>query len=398
VEQTWPVAAEWVALALMASVLAIRIRISVALMEIFVGVLAGNFLGLTTMPWIDFLAGFGAIVLTFLAGAEIEPEVMKRYFKEAISIGVISFLAPFLGAMAYAYYVAGWTLQAAQIAGIALSTTSVAVVYAVMLETGLNNTPLGKTILAACFITDLGTVVALGILFANYNAWLAVFLGVTAVTLVILPRLSRWVFARAGNPVSEPEVKYVFLILFALGGLAAMARSEAVLPAYLVGLVLAGTFLDNKVLVQRMRSTAFSMLTPFYFIKAGLYVSLPAVLSGAGLIAILFLVKTGCKVVGVWPLARAFRFGRRENWYTTMLMSTGLTFGSISALFGLTHGYITQAQYTILVTVVIATAVVPTLIAQAFFQPSRGGAMGSAPAPEALGGTVPVRATEQASD
>ncbi|MGH8057790.1 MAG: cation:proton antiporter, partial [Candidatus Entotheonellia bacterium] len=305
---------------------------------------------------------------------------------------------PFLGAMAYAYYVAGWTLQGAQIAGIALSTTSVAVVYAVMLETGLNNTPLGKTILAACFITDLGTVVALGILFANYNTWLAVFLGVTAVALVILPRLSRWVFARAGNPVSEPEVKYVFVILFALGGLAAMARSEAVLPAYLVGLVLAGTFLDNKILVQRMRSTAFSMLTPFYFIKAGLYVSLPAVLSGAGLIAILFLVKTGCKVIGVWPLARAFRFGRREEWFTTMLMSTGLTFGSISALFGHTHGYITQAQYTILVTVVIATAVIPTLIAQAFFQPSRGGAMGSAPAPEALGSTVPVRATEQARD
>lgn len=141
-----------------------------------------------------------------------------------------------------------------------------------------------------------------------------------------------------GNPVSEPEVKYVFLILFFLGGLATMTRSEAVLPAYLVGWVLAGTFMENKMLVQRMRSTAFSILTPFYFIKAGLYVSLPAVLSGAGLIALLFLVKTGCKVIGVWPLARAFRFGRREGWYTTMLMSTGLTFGSISALFGLTHG------------------------------------------------------------
>ena len=222
------------------------------------------------------------------------------------------------------------------------------------------------------------------------------FLVATAVALAILPRLSRWVFAKAGNPVSEPEVKYVFLVLFFLGGLAATARSEAVLPAYLVGLVLAGTFVENKVLVQRMRSIAFSILTPFYFIKAGLYVSLPAVLSGAGLIAILFLVKTICKVVGVWPLARVFRFGRREGWYTTMLMSTGLTFGSISALFGLTHGYITQAQYTILVTVVIATAIIPTLIAQAFFQPSREGTMGPARTQEMVGSEAPVRATQKA--
>ncbi|MBI3327904.1 MAG: cation:proton antiporter, partial [Nitrospinae bacterium] len=313
-EQTWLVAAEWIALALIASVLAIRTRISVALMEICMGVLAGNLLGLTTVPWTDFLAGFGAILLTFLAGAEVEPAVMKRYFKEAISIGLLSFFAPFLGAMAYAYYVAGWTLQGSQIAGIALSTTSVAVVYAVMVETGLNHTGLGKIILAACFITDLGTVVALGILCANYNAWLALFIVLTPAALAILPRLSRWVFVKAGNPVSEPEVKFVFLILFGLGGLAAMARSEAVLPAYLVGLVLAGTFLNNKVLVQRMRSIAFAILTPCYFIKAGLYISLPAVINGAGLIGILFLVKTGCKVVGVWPLTRTFRFVSREGW------------------------------------------------------------------------------------
>jgi hypothetical protein len=50
-------------------------------------------------------------------------------------------------------------------------------------------------------------------------------------------------------------------------------------------------------------------------------------------------------------------------------MSTGLTFGSISALFGLTHGIINQGQYTILVTVVIGSAVVPTFIAQTWFLP-----------------------------
>jgi Kef-type K+ transport system membrane component KefB len=169
--------------------------------------------------------------------------------------------------------------------------------------------------------------------------------------------------------VSEPEVKFVFLVLFLLGGLANVAQSEAVLPAYLVGLVIAGVFVRDRILMDRMRSIAFSILTPFYFIKAGLFVSLPAVVSGALLIVLFLGVKLVSKLVGVWPMTRYFKFEKSEGMFTTLLMSTGLTFGTISALFGLTNHIITQQQYTILVTTVIASAVVPTLIAQRFFEP-----------------------------
>ena len=169
--------------------------------------------------------------------------------------------------------------------------------------------------------------------------------------------------------MSEPEIKFIFLILFALGGLASQANSEAVLPAYLVGLAVAGVFVRDRILVHRMRAIAFSLLTPFYFIKAGLFISLPAVAGGAGLIAALLAVKVGAKFIGVWPTTRAFGMPIREANYTTLLMSTGLTFGTISALFGLTNGIIDQAAYTILVTVVVLSAVVPTLIATTFFQP-----------------------------
>ena len=51
------------------------------------------------------------------------------------------------------------------------------------------------------------------------------------------------------------------------------------------------------------------------------------------------------------------------------MMSTGLTFGTISALYGLSHGIVSQAQYSFLVAVVIASAVVPTLIASKVFMP-----------------------------
>jgi Kef-type K+ transport system membrane component KefB len=368
-ENIWFTAAVWVGLALAASLISIRIGISVALVEIAVGVVGGNFLGLHTLPWIDFLASFGAILLTFLAGAEIDPASLRKHLKPSLAIGTVSFLFPFLGAMAFAYYVVGWDLRASQIAGIALSTTSVAVVYSVMVETGLNRTDLGKLILAACFVTDLGTVLALGVLFANFNLWMADFIGVTAVTLALLPRVTRWVLASWAGKVSEPEVKFLFLVLLVLGWLADMANSEAVLPAYLVGLVVAGVFLENRAVVHRIRTIAFAMLTPFYFLKAGLYISIPAVIGAAGLVAALLAVKMGTKMVGVWPLARMFNIGTRDANFTTMLMSTGLTFGSISALFGLMNGIIDQEQYSILVAVVIASAVVPTLIAQAFFQP-----------------------------
>jgi Kef-type K+ transport system membrane component KefB len=271
--------------------------------------------------------------------------------------------------MLYARLIGGWDWNASLICGIALSTTSVAVVYAVMIETGLNETELGKLILAACFITDLGTVVALGACFANYNWTLGLFAAVVLVVLWLAPGFVNWFFRQYATHVSEPGVKFVFLVLFALGSLAALAKSEAVLPAYLVGLGLAGVFARQRDTVRRLRTTVFALLTPFYFLNAGMKVYLPDLWAGLGLVLILLAVKIAAKLAGVWPLARYFGMPPRESNYTTLLMSTGLTFGTISALFGLNNGYITNDKYSVLVTVVIASAVVPTMIAQKWFKP-----------------------------
>lgn len=362
-------AAAWMGLALVASLVSIRLGISVALVEIALGVVGGNFLGLGTTPWIDFLALFGSVLLTFLAGAEIDPGTLRRHLGRSLAIGSASFALPAAAAFLFARFVAGWDLQAAEIAGIALSTTSVAVVYAVMIESGLATQEIGKLILAACFVTDLGTVVALGVLFADFSLLLVLFIAAMAASLVVLPRVLDWLVRAVPERVSEPEIKFVLLVLLGLGGLAVAANSEAVLPAYLIGLVFAGVFLRSQVLVRRMRVIAFALLTPFYFIKAGLLVSLPAVAAGAGLIGLLLLVKVGAKAIGVWPVSRLSGLALREANYTTLLMSTGLTFGTISALFGFNHGLIDQSKYTVLVTTVILSAVVPTIIATTFFEP-----------------------------
>ena len=373
----WALAALWVGLALVATLLAIWFRISTALTEIVVGTVAQLIIGALVgtaglgakSEWITFLAGTGAIVLTFLAGAELDPVIFKTKWKEATVVGLVGFFAPFLGCTAIAHYVLHWTVMSSWLAGVALSTTSVAVVYAVMLELGFNTTEFGKAILAACFINDLGTVIALGLIFSPFTIRTVIFVVASVAVFIILPFLTPKFFRKYGGRVSELEAKYILFLLFAMGGLAVWAGSEAVLPAYIIGMVLAGTVGKDHILIRRLRTLTFGLLTPFYFIRAGSFVSVPALASAPLIFLVLFAAKSFSKFVGLYPTVKVFKYQREEGLYYTLMMSTGLTFGTISALFGLNHGVIDQAQYSHLVATVIGSAVIPTVIANAFFMP-----------------------------
>ena len=376
-DQVWPVAALWLLLALIAVVVAHWLKVSTALSEIAVGVVAqlaigawvgGEALG-AKAPWIAFLAGTGAVVLTFLAGAELDPDVFRAKWKESTVVGLVGFFGPFLGAALVAHYVVGWGWRPSWLAGVALSTTSVAVVYAVMLELGFNQTIYGKTILGACFINDLGTVLALGLIFSPFTIKTAVFVGVSSVSFLVLPFVTSWLFRRYGGRASELEAKYLLFLLFGLGGVAVWSGSEAVLPAYIIGMVLAGTVGKDHLLIRRLRTLTFGLLTPFYFIRAGSLVSVPALAAAPLVFVALFLAKMGSKLIGLLPTVRAFGHEGHQGIYYSLMMSTGLTFGTISALFGLNHGIIDQNQYSHLVATVIGSAVIPTAIANARFLP-----------------------------
>ncbi len=376
-ENVWVLAAVWVGLALIATLVAIWFKVSTALSEIVVGTVAQLIIGAffvhgelgSKTPWITFLAGTGAIVLTFLAGAELDPQVFRAKWKEATIVGLVGFFGPFLGCTAIAHFVLHWTVPSSWLAGVALSTTSVAVVYAVMLELGFNVTDFGKAILAACFINDLGTVIALGLIFSPFTIKTLIFVAVSVVVFVILPFLTPRFFKRYGGRVSELEAKYLLFLLFGMGGLAVWSGSEAVLPAYIIGMVLAGTVGKDHVLIRRLRTLTFGLLTPFYFIRAGSFVSIPALIAAPLVFVALFAAKMLSKVIPLFPTVKTFKYQREEGLYFTLMMSTGLTFGTISSLFGLNHGIITQAQYSHLVATVIGSAVVPTMIANALFMP-----------------------------
>jgi len=359
------------ALIFAASVVSIRAAVSVAIVEIAAGVVGGNFFGLHTTGWVDFLAGFAGILLTFLAGAEVDPDLFREKFKESMWIGSLSFFVPFALAILFCYYGAGWSWNASLIAGCALSTTSLAVVYAVLVETGLTDTPIGKLIMAACFVTDLGTALALSLIFAEGNAYTIVFVLASAVLIWLGPRFIPSLFKRFGNRVIEPEVKFLFLLLFFFMYIAKLGKSHAVLPVFVFGLVLSRYFRGNRDLQRKVRVIGFAMVTPFFFIKGGMNVNLHDLAANMGILGALFAVKMVAKIVGVYPIAR--KYAPEDASYTTLLMSTGLTFGTISSMYGLSAGYINQTQFSLLVATVILTAVVPTFIAQRWFEPEPPG-------------------------
>jgi glutathione-regulated potassium-efflux system ancillary protein KefC len=376
-QNVWVLASLWVGLALIATLLAIWFKISTALTEIVVGTVAQLAIVAIVGPtglaakteWITFLAGTGAIVLTFLAGAELDPTIFRVKWKEATVVGLVGFFGPFLGCAAVAHYVLHWTVRSSWLTGVALSTTSVAVVYAVMLELGFNKIEFGKAILAACFINDLGTVIALGLIFSPFTIRTLIFVIASIAVFCILPFLTPRFFKHYGGRVSELEAKYLLFLLFGMGGLAAWSGSEPVLPAYIIGMVLAGTVGKDHALVRRLRTLTFGLLTPFYFLRAGSFVSVPALVAAPLVFLVLFGAKMVSKMIGLYPTVKSFKYQREEGLYYTLMMSTGLTFGTISALFGLSHGVIDQAQYSYIVATVIGSAVIPTMFANAWFMP-----------------------------
>lgn len=355
-------------LVLLASLISLKLGISVAIIEILLGIAASSF-GLKATDWMIYIAGFGGILSTFLAGTEVDLKLLQNKFKESFLVGSLSFFCPFLCAFLYTFYVAHWQLPAALIAGITLSTTSLAVVYSVLIETGFSNTKSGKFLMAATFITNIESALALSIVFLKPDFYTLIFILISFMVTFLAAKFSHIIInnPKLENKVIEPEIKYIFLLLLIFSFFAKLGHGHAILPAFLLGLLMSKQLSENKAINSRLRTIAYAFITPIFFIVGGLKVSLPMIASCIGLFTILFLLKISTKFLGVYFVAR--KFLPHNSTYVTLLMSTGLTFGTIASVFGLTAGIIDKTQYSVLIGVVIASAIIPTFIAQKWFMP-----------------------------
>ena len=347
-ESPWLIAALWIGLALLATLISIRTAISVALIELIVGAAAGN-----VIPWVGSLLGTPAKLeitpwINFLAGAGSDPSDVSGRGGDRPGRGAEALLVQ-------REHRDGWLLcPLFRRPGVHALRQGVALAPGPDRRDRLVHHLGGRGLRGddrdriqpnrdgqdhpgRLFRQRPGNGTGPGALVRELQSLDGGLLRGTGNCPWFLPKFSPWFFAKVGNRVSEPESKFILLVLFALGGLGNIAASEAVLPAYLVGMVLAPYFLRERVLAQRLRVMAFTLLTPFYFLKAGSLVKASTVMAAFGLIAVLLGIKMLTKFLGIWPLTKGFHFGKREGMYTTLLMSTGLTFGSISALFGLTQ-------------------------------------------------------------
>ena len=352
-----------------AGVIGVKTRISSSIFEVCAGLVIANALGIGIAPWLDFLGTFGGLALTFLAGAEVQFVLLRKQAKQSFGIGSVAFFAPLIGIVTVLTLFTNWSWQARVAGGLSLTTTSVAVVYAVLSEYGMLKTPTAKTIIAVTFVNDILTLLGINFIQLSFNFVTLAFVVAMVALVPVAPRLLRGVVAHFGNRAIEVELRLVLAILLAISFFANVANLQAVFGAFVLGLVLANSIQDHQQILSKMRTLTFALLAPAFFIRAGMLIVLPAVVANLALVFGLLATKMGSKFAGVYGLTK--KWIPEAPVFSTMLFSTGLTVGTITATLAEQLGYLSTSQFSVVVSVVILSAVVPTLIAKRFV-PSLG--------------------------
>lgn len=213
-----------------------------------------------------YIASFGGILLTFLAGVEIDVDLMKDNFKESFTIGFLSFLIPFVIVFLVTYYIIGWELNPALLTSTALFETSIVVVYSVLTQKGLFKYKIGKLIMVATFITDICTAIALSVLFTKFDIYTLLFYVVSLAVLVMAYYKSDLFFENSlfKNKIGELEIKYVFVLLLGFIFFGSLGGGQAILPAFILGVILSDHFKNTqkREVKARFKTVAFAIITP----------------------------------------------------------------------------------------------------------------------------------------
>ena len=346
-----------------AGLISARLGIAAALVELVAGVGIG---GLTMAdpgePWLATLAAVGGVALTFLAGTGIDARELLSRRPYARLLGLASFTAAFVVVFGAARLLLDWPTVASLVAATVLAETSLAVTYAVLLDLGMVGTWLGRYLVAAVFVTD----VAAGLVFtavmrtpATDLLWFV--LGSVAI-IACLPRLLSWVADRYGQSSAQPGLRLVVAALALLLALAASTHGIAVLPAFVLGVVAARHYREHPGELVGLRTIVIAFLAPFFFVRVGMNVSVSVLLASTGAVLVLAAAKVLPKLAASYAAARTVV--GREAVPVALLMSTGLTFGTVIALAALGEGLVDRSQYTVLVAAILIAAVIPSAIAQ----------------------------------
>jgi glutathione-regulated potassium-efflux system ancillary protein KefC len=354
-----------------AGIVCIKAKISSSIFGVGVGLFLVNVLGICAAPWPGFLGTFGGLVLTFLAGAEVEFTLLGRQAKQSFRIGTMAFVVPLIGVVGALSLFTDWSWQTKIAVALALATTSVAVVYTVLSKYELIKTPAAKTIIAVMFVNVILTLIGINFIQTPFDFVTVAFV-VTLIALVpTVPKLLGKVVKNYGKRAVEIELKFVLAILLGIYFFAGQASLHSVFGAFILGLIIANCIQGRQEILSKMRTITFALLAPAFFVRAGMLIALPAVIANIVLVLGLLGTKLASKFVGVYGLCK--RWIPEAPTFSTMLFSTGLTVGTITATLGHQLGYLSDARFSIVATIVILSAVVPILIAKRFTPTKEGG-------------------------
>lgn len=350
-------------LVIIAGIISIEVGISTAIFEILAGIIGANVLGLESVAWIDFLANFGLLGIMFFAGFETNGEMIRKYYKQSLSIGLASYVIPFILTFLVTFFVLNLNVQSSLLMGIAMSTTSLALVYPLLKEKGILNRRNGQILLTSAMVVDIVSMFSLTLIFGGFSKYTLIFIIAILGSLYVLPKLGRMLFARYECEITQVKIRFVLLVLLALGFFSEKAGVHAAILAFVAGFVLSELLEEHEVLEEQLRGIVFGFLAPLFFLKAGLVMNLSLINLGTIFLICLFtLVAFFGKFLGTYCIAKKY-MGKTAK-FAGFLFNFRLSFGIIVAIFGLNAGLISENFYT----AIIATIILTSLISSVFLK------------------------------
>ena len=344
-----------------AGFLALEFGISSAITELLAGVFLALLVDTSSMNWLEFLAHFGMLGLMFMAGFEVNPQVIRHAWKQSLGIGLLSLLLPMGGVFAVSRYLFALDDRVAMLLGIGLSTTSLALVYHFLKERDLLSGKVGQTVLGAAMVVDVLSMVGLAFLLGHFGWGSAVFLLGLVPVLWGLPRAGAWLFHRYRGSVVEFELRFLLMVLVSLGFLAENAGIHAAVVAFAAGLLLSEVVEDHEALEEKLKGIVFSFLAPVFFLDAGTQIRLEHMdLGTLQTTVVLFATAVGLKYVGTSVAARWLQPDLGH--FVGVLFNYRLTFGIITATVGLHEGVLDERLFTAMLLVVLASALLPMIL------------------------------------
>ncbi len=346
-----------------AGVLSSRLSVSSSIVEVAIGVVLANVMAVKIEQWVDLLATLGGLLLTFLAGVEVESRILKSRLKPSMVIGILIFVVPLIGILLSLTLLTDWSLSTKLAIGLALSDTSIAIVYTILSEYGMMRTELAKTIIAVTIVTNVLTIVGLSLIEPRFNEITIILFIALALIALFMRRYFGILASSYGNRVGEIELRFMLALLLLISFISDKAGMYSIFGAFALGLLSADILKRHESLLNKMRVIVFMLLAPIFFIRAGMLISINAVLSNITMILVLLTVKTLSKS-SCYILCR--RWLSEGAAFSTLLLSTGLTVGMIVASTGRDIGLIDNEQFSVTIVSIILGAVIPLIIVRRY--------------------------------